>query len=90
MNNSSIENEEYYPQNNYYKYYNYHNHNRNNNDHYNNQNRINFENEMENSYNDEISLQRGNDDDNDKFFSNNLDLKVYQEDISNKMNNGRY
>ena len=90
INNSSIENEEYYPQNNNYKYYNYHNHNRNNNDYYNNQNRINFENEMENSYNDEISLQRGNDDDNDKFFSNNLDLKVYQEDISNKMNNGRY
>ena len=45
---------------------------------------------MENSYNDEISLQRGNDDDNDKFFSNKLDLKIYQEDISNKMNNGRY
>ena len=50
---------------------------------------INFGNEMEMSYNDEILYQEGKFDD-DKFSSNNLDLKIYQEDITSQADNGRY
>ena len=89
MNNNSIENEEYYPQDNY-QYNHYHNHNRNYSEFYNNQNRINFEKEMENSYNDEFPFQQGNND-SERLFSNNLDLKLYEEeDISSRKNNGRF
>ena len=47
-----------------------------------------FENEMEIPFNDD-RYQEDNYED-ERFSSNNLDLKVYQEDISSKFNNGRF
>lgn len=82
---NNIEKEGYFPQYNY----DYQHHIRCRSDFYNNHNMVNFDKEMENTYNDRLSFQRGKFN-NDRFISNNLDLKIYQEDISNELNNGRY
>ena len=85
--NNRLEKEQYYIKD----YYNnpHHYNLKKHNDFYNKQNMINFGNEMEMSYNDEILYQEGKFDD-DKFSSNNLDLKIYQEDITSQADNGRY
>ena len=86
---NSIINEDYSPQQNYH----YHHHHRNHSDFYTNHNMVNFEREIESSYNDGLFFQRrkyDNENDNDRFISNNLDLKMYQEDVSNEFNNRRY
>ena len=85
INNNSIEKNIYCP-NNHYTHHHHH-HQRNNSDYYNNQNILNFENEIEMTYNDG-RYQDGIYED-DRFSSNNLDLKVYQEDINTNIN-GRY
>ncbi len=83
--NNNFENDIYFP--NHSIHHHHHNYQRNHNDYYNNQNMINFENEIQMTYNDG-RYQDGIYED-DKFSSNNLDLKIYQEDIKNNIN-GRY
>ena len=86
--NNNIQNEEYYPINN--KHHHHHHHHRHHSsDLYNNQNMINVENEMEVPYNLENRLYQEENED-ERFSLNNLDLKIYQEDINTKYNNGRY
>ena len=85
--NNNIENEQYYPPPQDIHYHHIYHH-RNNKDYYNNQNMGNFGNDIDMSYNNEKLIYEGPDD--DRFSSNNLDLKVYQEDINSKINNGRY
>ena len=53
------------------------------------QNMINFESEMDMPYNEEILYQEGQFE-GSKFSSNNLDLKIFQEDITSHIDNGRY
>ena len=84
--NNRIENNQYF-----LKDYNNHQHynSKKHYDYYNKQNIINFENEIEIPYNEELLYQEGEFED-DQFSSNNLDLKIYQEDITSHTDNGRY
>ena len=87
MNNNTTytaERDKYFPQKQHH-----HHHHKNNSDNQYNQNMLKYENENEKSYNDRRHYQGGKYED-DRIYSNNLDLKIYQEDISNKINNGRY
>lgn len=84
--NNSFENEQSYQENNNYQHHHHH-HQRNHTGTYLNENMINYDNEMENN-NEKLYQERKYED--DRFSSNNLDLKIYQEDITNKINNGRY
>ena len=84
--NNSFENEQSYQENNNYQHHHHH-HQRNHTGTYLNENMINYDNEMENN-NEKLYQERKYED--DRFSSNNLDLKIYQEDITNKINNGKY
>ena len=98
MNNqidNSFQNEQYYPEQNtiLHHHHRHHCHQKTHSSGYfNNQNITNFGYEIDNSfndYNDGRLYQPGKYED-DRFSSNNLDLKIYQEDISSHINNGRY
>ena len=84
--NNSFENEQSFQENNNYRHHHHH-HQRNHTSGYLNKNMINYENEMEN-YDERLYQDRKYED--DRFSSNNLDLKIYQEDITSKINNGKY
>ena len=80
--NNNIENEQYYPSPQEIHHHHHHHH-RNHSDYYNNKNMGNYGNDTDMTYNNEKLYEPPDD---DRFNPNNLDLKVYQEDI----NNGRY
>ena len=84
--NNSFENEQSFQENNNYHHHHHH-HQRNHSGGYLNKNVINYENEIENN-NEKLYQERKYED--DRFSSNNLDLKIYQEDITSKINNGKY
>ena len=84
--NNSFENEQSFQENNNYHHHHHH-HQRNHCGGYLNKNVINYENEIENN-NEKLYQERKYED--DRFSSNNLDLKIYQEDITSKINNGKY
>ena len=84
--NNDIQIEDYYPKNKHHHHHHHHHRNRSSDLHSNQNN--NFENEMEIPFNDD-RYQEDNYED-ERFSSNNLDLKIYQEDISSKFNNGRF
>ena len=92
---NSFQNEQYYPEQNtiLHHHHRHHCHQKTHSSGYfNNQNITNFGYEIDNSfndYNDGRLYQPGKYED-DRFSSNNLDLKIYQEDISSHINNGRY
>ena len=81
--NYNIENEQYYQGNQHHNYQNnYYS------DNYYEKDMNNYEN-IENSYNDGMIFNRGKFDDS-RININDLDLKVYQEDMGSSMNNERY
>ena len=82
--NYNIENEQYYQGNQHHNYQN----NNYYNDKYYEKDMSNYEN-IENCYNDGMIFNRGKFDDS-RININDLDLKVYQEDMGSSMNNGRY
>ena len=82
--NNSFKNEQSFHENNYHHHH--HHHQRNHSGGYYNKNMNNYDNDME--YNNERFYKEGKYED-DRFSSNNLDLKVYQEDINSNIN-GRY
>ena len=84
--NNNIENEQYYPSPQEIHHHHHHHH-RNHSDYYNNKNMGNYGNDTDMTYNNEKLYEPPDD---DRFNPNNLDLKVYQEDINSKINNGRY
>ena len=81
--NYNIENDQYYQGNQHYN--NYQN---NFSDNYYEQEMSTYEN-VENNYNDRRGFKGGKFDDS-RININDLDLKVYQEDMSSSINNGRY
>ena len=80
--NYNIENEQYYQGNPYHNYQN------NYSDNYYEQEMSTYEN-VENTYNDGRAFKEGKFDDS-RININDLDLKVYQEDMSSSINNGSY
>ncbi len=91
---NSFQNEQYYPeQNTILHHHRHHCHQKTHSSGYfNNQNITNFGYEIDDSYNDynEGRMYQPGKYEDDRFSSNNLDLKIYQEDISSHINNGRY
>ena len=89
MNNNTTynsESEQYYPQNHHHHSQHYH---KNNSDYKNNQNMLKYGNENEKTYDDKRHYQGGKYG-NDGINPKNFNLKIYQEDISTKIDNGRY